>query len=66
MNWAEPAKTMEDMACAAAVESPEVMASAPKIMPNGTTPRRMGDSSRTPLQNSNRRNAVSIALPVGP
>ena len=52
INWAEPAKMIDDMAWAARLERCALMAAAPKSKPNGTTPNKMGASSRTPLQNS--------------
>jgi hypothetical protein len=43
---------IEDMAWAARLERRALIARAPKSNPNGTTPNKMGASSRTPLQNS--------------
>ncbi len=52
MNWAEPAKMIDDMAWAARLDRCALIARAPKSKPNGTTPNKMGASSLTPLQNS--------------
>src|SRR5690242_630360 len=55
MNCDDPANTNTDIASAPVGERPLVVASAPKMMPNGMAPTTSGKVAFMPAQNSPRR-----------
>jgi hypothetical protein len=65
INCAEPAKTKADMRLAPVAEMPLLIASAPKMMPNGVAPITKGIVARTPAQNSDRRDTKGGGLSPG-
>src|SRR4029077_1468293 len=64
MNWALPAKMIEDIAWVMVAGTPSCTASAPKIKPKGMTPKRMGSWARTPAKSSV-RHGISGSVRAG-
>ena len=52
INWAEPAKTIEDNPTVVAIERPLLIDKVPKIIPKGMAPTISGTMSRAPAHNS--------------